>query len=164
MDTLDPVSTSLDAAPSSDPTTHTVEARRLLEAGPILLYDGNCGVCSSTIQWILRQERRHFLRFAPLEEKLGQTLRRLAGVAPEVDSLLWVELREGSVHADLRSTAALRVANYVGGFWRLLAIFWLIPRFIRDFAYDTFARHRLQIASPSCLLPTQEERARFVEL
>src|SRR6187551_3430294 len=95
-------------------------ASALLREGPILLYDGSCGVCSQAVQWVLAHERSHSLRFAALESAVGRELRELAGVAVEVDSMLWTELRDGHVHADLRSTALLRVLGYVGGPWRLL--------------------------------------------
>ena len=69
----------------------------VLRDGPILLYDGNCGVCSEAVQWVLAHERSHSLRFAPLDSAVGNELRALAGVAADVDSVLWAELRQGRV-------------------------------------------------------------------
>ncbi len=140
----------------------TDQATELLQAGPILLYDGSCGVCSQAVQWVLKHERQTSLRFAPLEGPIGRELRALANVPEGVDSLLWTEMRDGGVHADIRSSAALRVVEYVGGPWRLLAAFRIVPRFIRDACYRAFANVRYRIAAQACLLPTPEERARFV--
>jgi len=58
------------------------------------------------------------------------------------------------------------VLRYLGGVWTALA--WLgaiVPSVIRDGVYDFVARHRHQIArrDASCLLPTPEQRARFVD-
>ena len=134
----------------------------LLETGPILLYDGGCGVCSESVQWILKHERQHTLRFVPLEAALGGELRALAGVSATLDSVLWVELRDGLVRVDIRSAALFRVLAYVGGPWRLLSALRIVPRFIRDACYRAFAKRRYWMRDRACLVPTPEERARFV--
>jgi len=136
----------------------------LLQDGPILLYDGSCGVCSEAVQWVLAHERSHSLRFAALESPVGSELRALAGIAPDVDSMLWTELRDGRVHADLRSSALLRVLGYVGGPWRWLTALRVVPAFLRDLGYRAFARVRYRIVAQACLVPTAQERARFLSL
>lgn len=135
---------------------------QLLPAGPVLLYDGSCGVCSQAVQWILQHERAHSLRFAPLESRLGGELREAASVPASVDSLLWVEWRNGRVHAELCSSAILRVLAYVGGPWRWLSVLQLVPRFLRDAGYRAFAKIRYRVRDRACLVPTREERARFI--
>jgi len=136
----------------------------LLEDGPILLYDGNCGVCSQAVQWVLAHERSHSLRFAAIESAVGSELRRLAGVPVDVDSMLWAEWRDGRVHADTRSSALLRVLDYVGGPWRWLTALRVVPAFLRDAGYRTFAKWRYRLRAPSCLVPSAHERARFLDL
>ncbi|MEO6600828.1 MAG: DCC1-like thiol-disulfide oxidoreductase family protein [Polyangiaceae bacterium] len=136
---------------------------QVLETGPVLLYDGGCGVCSESVQWILGHERQQGLRFLPLEAPLGGELRELAGIDAALDSVLWVELRNGVVHADVRSEALLRVLAYVGGPWGLLTVLRFVPRFIRDVGYRAFAKIRYRIRDRSCLVPTLEQRRRFLE-
>jgi len=135
-----------------------------LEHGPILLYDGKCGVCSEAVHWVLAHERAHSVRFAPLQSALGRELRALSGVPADVDSMLWAELRQGRVHADVRSTAVLRMLDYVGGPWRVFLALRLVPAFVRDAAYALLAKWRHRLRAPSCLVPTAEERARFLDL
>jgi DCC1-like thiol-disulfide oxidoreductase len=65
----------------------------VLRDGPILLYDGNCGVCSQAVQWVLAHERSHSLRFAPIESTVGSELRSLAGVAALDGAQGWPRLR-----------------------------------------------------------------------
>jgi len=134
----------------------------VLQDGPILLYDGACGVCSETVQWVLAHERTHSLRFAPLESTVGSELRALAGVPSDVDSVLWAELRDGRVHTDLRSAAILRVLGYVGGPWRWLTALRVVPAFMRDVGYRAFAKLRYRLRAQACLVPTANERARFL--
>ncbi|HYP74737.1 MAG TPA: DCC1-like thiol-disulfide oxidoreductase family protein [Polyangiaceae bacterium] len=136
----------------------------LLEDGPILLYDGNCGVCSQAVQWVLAHERSHSLRFAALESAVGSELRRSAGVPADVDSMLWTEWRDGRVHADIRSSALLRVLDYIGGPWRWLTALRVVPAFLRDAGYRTLAKWRYRLRAPSCLVPSAHERVRFLGL
>lgn len=133
--------------------------------GPVLLYDGSCGLCAASVQFVLRHDRRGRLRFAPLD---GPTARRLLAGHPElgeVDSVIWVGVAPGGTRAVARSTAALRVARYLGGWWHGLRLLWLIPRPVRDWAYDVVARHRHRLAgrAPRCLVPPPEARDRFLD-
>lgn len=144
--------------------THLEGAHALTADGPILLYDGSCGVCNLAVQWILKHERGDSrLRFAALESPTGLLLRQAAQVPPEVDSLLWIEqTKKNEVRALVRSSAALRVAKEARGAYRFLSLLRFIPRFLRDAAYDAFARVRYRVASPACLVPLPEQRARFL--
>jgi len=119
------------------------------------------------VRFLLRHDRRGTLRFAPLQ---GPWAAQLIARHPElmdIDSLLWVENRaDGAELVLARSAAALRVAGYLGGPWRLAQVAWLTPRAARDWAYDLFARHRHQLFTPAagCYVPPREVRARFLDL
>jgi predicted DCC family thiol-disulfide oxidoreductase YuxK len=132
----------------------------------LLLYDGVCGLCAASVQFILRHERRHTLQFAPLQ---GETAAQVRARHPElngVDSMVWVE-RFGDAAAErvaVRSDAVLRAARYIGWPWALAAAGRLLPARLRDAAYDFVARHRhTMFASPEqCYLPPPDTRARFL--
>jgi len=129
-------------------------------AQPMLVYDGECGFCARSVQFILRHERRHDLLFVPRESPVGKDLRRrfhLEGV----ESMLWIANDEAAIE----SGAVLNAARYVGGVWRWLAAAgMLVPAPVRNWAYRLIARNRRRLSSgaASCLLPTAEQRARFL--
>ena len=135
----------------------------------LLLYDGTCGFCASSVQWVLRRDRRRTLRFAALQ---GETARPILARHPElasVDSVVWVEGSPEALEAResvrVRSDAAVAVGMYLGGGWSVAAqLAALIPIAVRDWGYDLIARHRHKLTrnGPECLLPTPEERARFL--
>lgn len=133
---------------------------------PVLLYDGSCGFCQASVQFVLRHERRATLRFAPLQGDLGAALRARHPVLDGVDSVVWVE-DPGGPHERLllRSDAALRVAGYLGGWWRLVAAAAVLPRFLRDGVYRLVARHRHRIlrGGEACELPAPDQRDRFLD-
>jgi predicted DCC family thiol-disulfide oxidoreductase YuxK len=131
----------------------------------LLLYDGTCGFCASSVQWVLRRDRRGTLCFAALQ---GETAKPILARHPElagVDSVVWVEDPEGAEErVQVRSGAAIAVGWYLEGWWGMLATLAVgIPRGVRDRGYDLIARHRHKLTrnGPECLLPTAEERGRF---
>jgi predicted DCC family thiol-disulfide oxidoreductase YuxK len=132
---------------------------------PILLYDGVCGFCNKSIQMIIAHDREGSLKFAPIQSKLGQEIIARHGLG-NIDSVVFVDYAGGSEKVFIRSNAALRVAAYLGGWWRLFLAFYVLPRRLRDFAYETFARYRYRWfgKSDSCMLPSLEVRSRFLDL
>jgi predicted DCC family thiol-disulfide oxidoreductase YuxK len=136
------------------------------EVGPVLLYDGTCGFCAESVQLVLRHDRRGTLKFAALESEFGQAVRARHPELAHVDSVVWYDPPERETVGRLytRSSAALRVARYLGGAWRLVLLTAVIPSVIRDALYDLVARHRHKLTrgGPQCLVPTPEQRARFL--
>ena len=138
-----------------------------MPANPVLLYDGLCGFCDGTVQFVLRHDRRGTLKFATLQ---GEFARAVMARHPEVvgvDSLVLVEPDDmsGGEKVYVRSGGALRVARYLGGPWHLARALAVVPRFLRDWAYDGFARIRYRVFGryESCPIPSPEQRARFID-
>lgn len=131
----------------------------------VLLYDGDCGFCASSVRFVLQHDSRaKSLRFAPLAGDLGS---RVRGDHPElagVDSMIWVELdARGQSEVRVRSEAALALLHYLGGGFRLLSgLGRLVPRRLRDAAYAAIAARRKTLGGETCLLPNPSERARFL--
>jgi hypothetical protein len=60
--------------------------------GPIVLYDGVCGLCDRSVQLILRNDRRGRFRFAALQSNAGRALLERFGLSPEaLDSVVLVQ-------------------------------------------------------------------------
>lgn len=137
-----------------------------MPAPPVLLYDGLCGFCNGAVQFVLKRDRRGTLRFAALQ---GDYARDVMARHPEiagVDSLILVEpATTGDERVYVRSAGALRTARYLDGQWRLTQALVVIPRPVRDWAYDLFARWRYRLFGryDSCPIPSPEQRARFID-
>ena len=126
----------------------------------MLVYDGACGFCSRSVQFILRHEGRHDLLFVPRDSALGKELRHTYHLEA-VESMLWV----ANGHAAVESDSVLNAAKYLGGVWSALAaIGSLVPAPIRNWAYRLIARNRRRLSSGAvaCLIPTAEQQARFL--
>ena len=134
---------------------------------PLLVYDGECAFCSRSVQFILRNDRRRrSLRFAARDGVAGRAVRiRHPGLA-DVESMLWVESRDGREETYIRADAVLAVADYLGGGWQLLGRMGrLVPRFLRDAAYGVIARVRKRLAgrATACIVFAPDEQARALD-
>ena len=130
----------------------------------VLLYDGDCGFCAGSVQFMLRHEpaaARARLAFAPLQGAFGTMVRERFPELAAVDSVVWYDPSVPAVR--VRSAAALAAMAHLGGMWAAVAtIGRLVPRVLRDAIYDQIARRRFNIAAPACLLPSAEHRVRFL--
>lgn len=107
---------------------------------PILFFDGACGLCTRSVQWALRHDRRGVLRFAPLRGQTFAALGTAGTQPPKVDSAVLAV--DGAFL--IRSDAVLGLLKALGGRWAVLAAAGrIIPRPLRDWAYDRVARRRL---------------------
>ena len=132
-----------------------------------LLYDGTCGLCARSVQFILKRERAdRSIRFAPLQGETAAAIMRAHPELKSIDSVILVEEEPGSpARISVRSDAVIRILSYLGGVWSPLAnVARIVPRFLRDASYDFVARTRYQVfgRDTACLLPTPEQRKRFL--
>ena len=128
---------------------------------PVLLFDGVCNLCNRWIQFVIRNDPDAIFRFAPLQSDVGQQL--LSEFGMPTDELESVILVEGDEYYT-KSDAALRTGKHLGGVYRLLWPFRVIPRRLRNFVYDFVAnrRYRWFGKRDSCMMPTPDIEARFL--
>lgn len=135
---------------------------------PVLLYDGQCGFCNKTIQRILRYDKRNEMFFAALQSDYGKSVLTRHPELAGIDSLVYVEPLDFAYleRVFVRSDAALHIARYLGGPWKLLLVGYIVPRSFRDYLYDQFAKRRYRWFGKydTCPLPSPEVRARFLDL
>jgi predicted DCC family thiol-disulfide oxidoreductase YuxK len=136
-------------------------------AAPVLLYDGVCGFCTWSIQFIIARDRRRTMRFAALQSEYGKAIVARHPSLVNVDSVVYVD-HAGEPALErvyVRSAAALRVAAYLGWPWKVALIARAIPAAIRDAAYNTFARFRYRLFGKyeSCMIPPPDVRSRFLD-
>jgi predicted DCC family thiol-disulfide oxidoreductase YuxK len=127
----------------------------------LVLFDGVCGLCQKTVQFLVRHDRGRQLRYAPLQ---GDTAAALRGQYPQIpetlESVVFIE--EGKLY--LRSQAILRMTRYLGFPWRLGLVFGFLPLWLTDPIYNLVARMRYRLFGKSdvCQIPTPAERELFL--
>lgn len=124
----------------------------------ILFFDGVCGLCNHTVDFLLSASAGHPLKFSPLQ---GNTAASLLGEGFTKNLNTLVYYRDGQILTRARAVAL--VLWDVGGFASLGSVLRLIPTGISDVLYDLVAANRYKMfgKKDACRMPTPEERARF---
>lgn len=127
----------------------------------VILFDGICNLCNATVQFILKRDKDSNFKFASIQGEFGQiTLTRFGLAASNPNSFVLLEGEKIYTH----STGALRVFLHLGGVWKILYGFIIVPRFIRDAVYNFIARNRYKWFGKqnTCYLPTADLSNRFL--
>jgi predicted DCC family thiol-disulfide oxidoreductase YuxK len=127
----------------------------------IVLFDGVCNLCNSSVQFVLKRDAADYFRFAALQSDTGQQLLQQSGL-PTQHFSTFVFIKKGKYYT--QSTAALKVAKRLNGLWPLLYAFIVVPPFIRNFFYRLIANNRYRWfgRQESCMIPTPELKAKFI--
>lgn len=128
---------------------------------PIIVFDGECIFCSGWVRFLLRHDRRAQYRYLTAQSPLGQALYRHYGLdASSFESNILIE---GGV-ARFKSDGSTRTLARLGLPWSLVNVCRILPAALRDPLYDLVAKNRYRIAGrrQSCMVPTPEERGRFI--
>lgn len=125
----------------------------------ILFFDGVCSLCNVFVDFLIRRQKKRLFYFAPLQGRTaGQMLD--SKVSDGLKSVVY--FRDGEVFFE--STAALRVLADLGGLWRFVLVFMIIPACIRNSIYRFIARNRYKWfgQKQTCRLPSDEENKFFL--
>jgi predicted DCC family thiol-disulfide oxidoreductase YuxK len=132
----------------------------------VVLFDGICGMCNATVQFLLKRDRRGALGYASLQSDVArEVLARHGRDASDLDTVYVVtgfDTEAEQVFA--RSSAVLRMVAALGGVYRAITVLRVVPTFVRDFFYDRVAsnRYRMFGKREACMVPSPEHRARFL--
>lgn len=120
---------------------------------PIVLFDGVCNLCNSTVLWIIKHDPKRQFRFASLQGDYGQQVLKQFHLPPDALNS-FILLKDNQIYT--KSTGALKVAKALNGLWPMLYIFIIIPAFIRNSVYDLIAKNRYRWfgKKESCAIPS----------
>ncbi|HVX49541.1 MAG TPA: DCC1-like thiol-disulfide oxidoreductase family protein [Chitinophagaceae bacterium] len=127
---------------------------------PVVLFDGVCNLCSSSVQFIIKHDKKKLFRFASLHSPFGQAVMQQFGLPlNQLNSFILLQ----NNHIFTRSTGALKVARRLNGIISWLYVFIIVPPFIRNLVYSFIARNRYTWFGKknACWLPTPALRELF---
>jgi predicted DCC family thiol-disulfide oxidoreductase YuxK len=131
---------------------------------PVILFDGVCNLCNSTVQWVIERDKEGQFDFATLQSDAARRELARAMDEKEIDALpdSIVLLDSDGVH--VHSAAALRIARGLGSWFALIRLAIVLPRPIRDAVYNLIARNRYRWFGrrDTCMTPTPDLAARFL--
>ncbi len=123
----------------------------------VVVFDGECVLCNKALMLLIKLDKHSGLRYTSLQ---GEYVKNL-DMPIDIDSIVFYE--EGSLY--YKSTAILKIVRSLGGVGILANIFYLIPRFVRDFVYDMIAKYRYNIFGKMdiCYIASKDEMALFLD-
>ena len=136
--------------------------RDLPQNKKIILFDGLCNLCNSSVQFLIKRDSKDIFRFVSLQSELGkELLSRLPIAIQNTDSII---LFESEVIFYFKSQAIFQIIKSLGGLFNCLLIFKLLPHSIYDVFYDYIAKNRYQWfgKKEQCLVPTKEIQSKFL--
>ncbi|MFL9836014.1 thiol-disulfide oxidoreductase DCC family protein [Flavobacterium sp. ST-75] len=128
----------------------------------IILFDGVCNLCDSTVQFIIKRDKKDIFRFVALQSELGEEIIKHIGVdRSKTDSII---LYEPGIAYYYKSEAAIKIASVLGGIYTLMNVFSILPKSLSNSIYDYIARNRYKWygKKDECMIPTPEMKAKFL--
>ncbi|MGQ7869374.1 thiol-disulfide oxidoreductase DCC family protein [Sunxiuqinia sp. sy24] len=126
----------------------------------LILFDGYCNLCSRSVQFILKYDRRKHFLFSALDGETGRKVKKQLDITADIDSILLVEGEQFYTHSE----AILKIAEHLGGFFQVLTVVRILPKSWRDQLYTWMATNRFHWFGrrSSCMLPKPEDAERFL--
>ena len=128
----------------------------------IILFDGVCNLCESVVQFVIKHDKKDIFRFVSLQSELGVTIIKYMGFDKlKIDSVMLYEPNETIYY---KSEAVFKIAKYLGGQFKFLGIFALIPNGISNLFYDYIARNRYKWFGKKeiCMISTAALQSKFL--
>jgi len=129
----------------------------------IVLFDGVCNLCNSSIIYIIKHDKKDLFRFAPLQSEMGRKIIEHFKIDPKKTDSIVLYSKENGIA--IKSSAALKIALNLGFPRSLMGVFFIIPTFIRNLVYDYIAKNRYKWygKKKSCMIPTPELTSKFIK-
>lgn len=128
----------------------------------VILFDGVCNLCNSSVNFVIRHDKKGVFKFAPLQSDFGtKTLKKYDINPKDTDSIILIDQDKSYI----KSSAALYIAKDLSGAYPLLFTFMIVPKFIRNWVYDYVAKNRYRWygKKDSCMIPTPELKGKFID-
>ena len=124
----------------------------------LILFDGVCNLCNGFVNFIIDSDKHGQFKFSSLQSAYAQ---RLLKDKPEsLDSVVFYD----GENLYEKSEAVFNIAESLKGY-KWLKVFRVVPKWIRDYLYDTIAKNRYKVfgKSETCRIPTSDLKVRFLE-
>jgi predicted DCC family thiol-disulfide oxidoreductase YuxK len=126
----------------------------------IIIFDGECGLCSRLVVFIIQRDKQETFLFAPLQTEFSSALMQKNGLALlGTDSIVLIS--DGKAY--VRAEAVFEIIKCLDGAWSLLRCLRFLPVSWNDFLYRFVAKNRYRIfGKRSCMVPSEELSSRFL--
>ncbi|NBU79814.1 MAG: thiol-disulfide oxidoreductase DCC family protein [Sphingomonadaceae bacterium] len=127
----------------------------------IILFDGVCNLCNSSVQFIIKYDRKDSCRFIPLQSELGQKIVKHIGIdITKFDSIVLYE--PGSAYY-IKTEAVFKILKELNSVYKFFLIFSILPKSVLNFVYDYIAKKRYKWFGKKecCMIPASDLQSKF---
>ena len=139
-----------------------MELQDLPKGKKIILFDGVCNLCDTSIQYVIKKDKKNTFRFVAIQSDLGQRIIKHIGInSLHIDSVI---LYEPGIAYYYKSSAIVEITKELSGFFSWASVFRILPITVRDYIYDYVAKNRYKWygKKDSCLMPSAELQDKFL--
>lgn len=133
----------------------------LPENKKIILFDGVCNLCESSVQFIIKHDSKDVFRFASLQSEIGQQIKEYIGVSQQnLDSIILYVPGEAYY---LKAEAAMQIAKELNSWHKIIGYLSFTGK-LGNFIYDYVASNRYKWygKKDQCMLPSTELLNKFL--
>lgn len=129
---------------------------------PVIFFDGVCNLCNTSVQFIIKLDKKALFRFSSLQSEYAQSVLPLT--LSDTGNLQSLVLKSQGKFLT-KSSAVLGIVKHLSSPWSLMYVFILIPKFIRDGLYILIAKNRYKWFGrrDECMIPSEDLNSRFIE-
>jgi predicted DCC family thiol-disulfide oxidoreductase YuxK len=140
-----------------------MEISELPKNKKIILFDGICNLCNSSVQFVIKNDAKDIFRFVSLQSELGQKIIKYIGISDSnIDSII---LFEPGIAYNYKSAAVFKIAKSLNGFLPFFSILNFLPTSFCNIIYDFIAKNRYKWYGKQefCLIPSANLKSKFLD-
>ena len=103
----------------------------------IILFDGFCGLCSGTVHFLIKRDKKKTFKFESLQSEKGQQILKENNVS-NIDSVVFIY--GDAIYT--RSDAFIGIVRLLPFPWNWIRFTKYFPKKWRDYIYDFIAKYR----------------------
>lgn len=123
-----------------------------------VFYDGECGFCNHSVQFILNHRKNDHFRFVALQSDKAKEMLAPFNISISMETIYVIKNKA----LFQKSTAILKLSSDLKLPYSLLKIGFIVPRFIRDWLYGIISKNRHKLSAGFCALPSEDEKKLFL--
>ncbi len=126
----------------------------------IVLFDGVCNLCNSTVLFLIKHDTNNQLNFSAQQTEAGKNIMLQNNIAIDNNSVIFI--KETKVYD--KSDAIIEIAKLLTGWPSILQYGRIVPKWFRNFLYDLIAKNRYRIFGKrnECAIPSEANKVKFL--
>ncbi len=126
----------------------------------IVLFDGVCNLCNSTVLFLIKHDTNNQLHFSAQQTEAGKKIILQNNIVTDINSVIFIR----ETHVYYKSDAIIEITKMLTGWPKILYYGKVLPTLFRNALYDLIAKNRYKIFGKrnECVIPSEEIKYKFL--